>query len=245
MSFLFKSTDDVKTPGGVPKTLTKAEIAVIAKELTYALPSMVTLTKPAAYRGKGRKGKGKLTVYKFPTPAEADRMNKPLNIIQTQKLTRINNSTTVEIDGGINFTFSQINQYNELAAVFDQYRFVLIEIKFLPTIQALATGNQGGMFFTCVDTDDSSSTTASAIRDYPGCVSTESFKGHTHIFQPHVAIAAYSGAFTSFSNAVSPWIDVASPSVQHYGVKYAYDLSPAIFYHDIIVRIHVQLRNVR
>lgn len=225
-----------------PKILTKAELALASKDLTYALPGMYTSVKARVKR----KGKGKHHVYKFPSPAEADRMNKPFNLIQTAKLARISSSTTIEVDGAFYFTFNDLNQQSQLAAIFDQYRICMIEIKFISTIgQYSGAAGVAGMFFTAVDTDDSSSTTAASIRDYPGCISTEVFKPHTHVFAPHVAIAAYAGAFTSFANETSPWIDVASPSVQHYGVKYAYDVGTAVFNHDVITRVHYQFRNVR
>ena len=38
---------------------------------------------------------------------------------------------------------------------------------------------------------------------------------------PHIAMAAYSGAFTSYANRQKQWIDVASADVIHYGYKYA------------------------
>jgi hypothetical protein len=40
-------------------------------------------------------------------------------------------------------------------------------------------------------------------------------------FQPHSALAAYSGGvFTSFANVGGQWHDCASPSIAHYGYKY-------------------------
>jgi len=64
-------------------------------------------------------------------------------------------------------------------------------------------------------------------------------------WRPHIATAAYSGVFTSFKNEPSTWIDVASPGVQHYGLKVAADVtstnSVAI---KMFVRVWVQFRNV-
>lgn len=244
MSFFMSKPVEEQKVLSLP-ALTKTELASAVKLLPYALPGMVSLTSKSQNQKGKRNRKGHLSVPKMISPEQAMMSNNTFNIIQTTRLSRITASTTIEVDGAYNFTFSQINQYTELTAVFDQYRFKLIEIEFHPTIQALAVASQSGLFFTAVDTDDSGSTTAASIRDYPGCISSEVFKPHKHTWEPHVAIAAYAGAFTSFANETSPWIDVASPSVQHYGLKYAFEVMPIAFTYDPIVRIHVQLRNVR
>jgi hypothetical protein len=238
------------------KVYTRDELKAMAHQLTYALPGLYQpvrarrVVKPGStVRKNGKTYKASIVskphVPRMLTPDQAHYMNKPFNIIQTTKLARISSSITIEVDGGYNFTFNQINQYTELSNVFDQYRFVLIEIMFKPTIQALSAGSQSALFYSAIDTDDSSSTTAASVRDYPGCKTTECFLPHTHTWAPHVAIAAYAGAFTSFANETSPWIDVASPNVQHYGLKYAFDVTTVPFTYDVIARIHVQLRNVR
>lgn len=41
----------------------------------------------------------------------------------------------------------------------------------------------------------------------------------TRVVRPRSAVAAYSGAFTSYSSRYGAWIDTASPNVQFYGLK--------------------------
>ena len=40
---------------------------------------------------------------------------------------------------------------------------------------------------------------------------------------PRISTAAYSGAFTSYTNTKAPWIDCNSPTVQHFGMKFGID----------------------
>lgn len=58
-----------------------------------------------------------------------------------------------------------------------------------------------------------------------------------------MAVAVYSGAFTSFSNAPAGWIDAASPGVQMYGIKTAMTTSTAIIGYTINIKAIVSFRS--
>jgi len=107
-----------------------------------------------------------------------------------------------------------------ITAVFDQYKFEQLEV-WLDPIPTVAGSS---CFLTsAVDLDDSNvPTTPGQVLDHQGSLSgTGGSAGHYHKWKPHMAIAAYSGAFTSYSNSPATWIDVASPAVQHFGLKMA------------------------
>jgi len=133
-----------------------------------------------------------------------------------------------------------------LGQIFDQYRIDEIEEWIFPSLIGNTTQAFSGLLATVVDYDDATvlSTYAQA-EDYTNCVHGPASEGHYRRFQPHVAIAAYSGTFTSFSNVVAPWIDLASPSVQHYGLKAAVQPSGVAMGYSTVTRIHVSFRNVR
>jgi len=77
-------------------------------------------------------------------------------------------------------------------------------------------------FYTAVDLDDANNPTAvSQVAGKQGAVVSMTGTGHYHAWKPHMAVAVYSGAFTSFSNAPAGWIDSGSTGVQHYGLKAA------------------------
>lgn len=146
------------------------------------------------------------------------------------------------------FVASAIDQISSLTAVFDQYRIAEVEIWFWPRITP-GTGVtvDAGMMATAVDYDDANAlTTFPQALDYQNVLVSDGRQGHYHRFVPHVALAAYSGAFTSFANKPAPWIDAASTGVQHYGIKAAWTATDVSLYtYSVQARLHMEFRNVR
>jgi hypothetical protein len=107
-----------------------------------------------------------------------------------------------------------------LFTVFDQYRFEQIEawLEFINPNSASSFPD----FVSAVDLDDGNiPTSVGQVIDHQGALVSSGPGGHYHKWKPHVAVAVYSGAFTSFANEEAQWIDSASPAVQHYGLKSA------------------------
>jgi len=100
------------------------------------------------------------------------------------------------------------------------------------------------------DYDDSSAPSSLAVlQSYQNCQTSMS---ETQIieFVPHVAVAASGGgAFTSYANMKPQWIDAASTTVGHYGLKYGVDPggSGQVNFQSWTVNTQMQLkfRNVR
>jgi len=230
------------------KILTKEETRQMSATLPYALPHLIVTVKPKTVGRRGAKHQGKKNTGEdlhFPTPMQASNLNKVYDIVQSATFGSITSSTTIPLFGTFNFAFSQLDQVTQLAAVFDQYRIAMVEITFKPRANQ-STGSGTSLFYSCVDLDDSTNASSiNAIEDYPGCQVTENYVQHKHTFVPHIAVAAYSGVFTSFANETAPWIDVASTQVQHYGVKFGFAVSATTYLYDPVVRMHFQFRNVR
>jgi hypothetical protein len=130
---------------------------------------------------------------------------------------------------------------SSLLAVFDQYRIEQVEC----WIEISAPNNTGSLpeLYSCVDLDDANGpTSVGQVQDHLGAIVSGGLAGHYHKWRPHVAVAVYSGAFTSFSNAESCWIDSASPNVQHYGLKAATLSTGALFSFNIVSRVVVSFR---
>lgn len=236
--------DDTKNPVE-PKTLPfvidNTQIKEASKHLAYALPGLIVHVK------EKKSGKGKGKGMHFPSPNQAMRLNKTYDIIQTTSAGAKTSSTTIEQTGAIYITLGDINQYAQLTSVFDQYRLAMVEVTFLPrTTQNETYAAVTPMFGTAVDVDDASSPAGfNYIGDYQGSKVTEAYKQHKHTFVPHIAVAAYSGAFTSYENVTAPWIDCASTGVQHYGVKWAFTQTAVQATYDTVVRTWWQFRSVR
>jgi len=112
---------------------------------------------------------------------------------------------------------------------------------------AATTLNFGGEnLYSVIDYDDANAlTTVAGALAYTNVIVTPMTNGHYRKWRPHIAVGAYSGAFTSFKNEVSNWIDVASPGVQHYGLKVVADVTSInTLSIKMFSRVWVQFRNV-
>jgi len=121
----------------------------------------------------------------------------------------------------INFTLaaSSIN-----AGQWDQYKLLAIRFTIVPDQNAVGLFTNATTSYTplyCVlDYDDSTNLgSVGAAEAYNNCVVLGAGESCERLFQPRIAVAAYSGAFSSFANMADQWIDAASTGVQHFGIK--------------------------
>jgi len=175
--------------------------------------------------------------------------NAPYRITQMAWTSAWLVANTVTVDQAVkNFQFSDLDQYTSLAAVFDQYRILKVECWIEPRVTTVtqAAATNLGQMASVIDYDDSATlTNFASYLDYQNVFVGGGADGHYRCFSPHAAIAAYSGTFASFANEASPWIDAASPNVQHYGLKACTTVADAAYVYDLRVRYHLELRNVR
>lgn len=217
--------------------MSEDEKKVQLSKLTYLVPGYHTLVPS---RG------GRTSVPRFPTPAQAAKLNKVFTMVKTYERTQILSTSGIPTQGAYFFDYNSINDSGSLTGVFDQYRIAMVEVTFLPDAQVSTSGTTAGpLFASAVDKDDVTSISLLQLGDYPGAIVTMSVKPHVHTFVPSAALAAYSGTFTSYSIVDAPWIDVASPSVQHYGVKYAFSAATQVAAYEVRVRLMLQLKQVR
>jgi hypothetical protein len=122
-----------------------------------------------------------------------------------------------------NFQFANLDGASALQ-IWDQYRIDCIRFTLVPEVNALQAVTTSTTSFPpmyiVIDYDDSTALASSAAaRKYDNVVELRCFQSLSRTFKPRAALAAYAGAFTNFANVPSPWIDMASQGVQHYGVK--------------------------
>jgi hypothetical protein len=174
--------------------------------------------------------------------------NQVYNIVQSYETTSAATSTTNPTFNTFSFALSNLDDSSALGAVFDQYRIKMIEVTAYPGASGsyVQTNNSGGVTHIVIDYDDASAlTTVAAALDYQNCMVVPTGNAWKRTFVPHVALAAYSGAFTSFANFEPVWCDFASPSIAHFGLKIANTASLAVISYNLIVRMHIQCRNLR
>jgi hypothetical protein len=151
----------------------------------------------------------------------------------------------------INFTLANsVSDYANYAAVFDQYRIVAAEVTLTPriTMANQVSPYPAGYMYTVLDYDDATALTSTqAAQNYSSCIVTPVTEAVRRCVKPRIAMAAYSGAFTSFANVADQWIDAASTGVIHYGIKCIMDVgtASALTTYDLEQTVVVQFRSQR
>lgn len=212
-----------------------------------ALPA--TMVQPVLRRqkGGGRRSKKADFVARFFNPVAGRPFPAVTRLQQTIRVTDeytgllFQTSTTVPVYAASAFTISSFAGTTAYLSVFDQYMIEKIEV----WLESPAA--QGSTSFdtliTAIDLDDANTPTSVAeVERKQGALIGSGGAGRYHAWCPHMAVAAYSGAFTSYSNVPAGWIDSASPSVQHFGFKTAASPTGVALYYNIRVRATVLFR---
>lgn len=126
-----------------------------------------------------------------------------------------------------NFTLNQYNGAAGLQAVYDRYRLCWVKVECLPRQNSFDAANLTGAFFGCpslvsvIDHDDDTAPTSyNSMLEYDNARVHQFDKPFKRIFKPSAAVAAYSGAFTSYASSTpDQWMDVASSDIRYYGFK--------------------------
>jgi hypothetical protein len=134
----------------------------------------------------------------------------------------ITGSTTAETDGAVTVTLAAFPDYTDFTNLFDTYRIMQIAVEFNPLfLDTTATTNYPPIA-TVIDYDDGNATAYAQLEEYDSFMITQTGQYFQRVLTPRIALAAYSGTFTSYSQPpAGTWIDVASTGVVHYGLKYA------------------------
>jgi len=173
--------------------------------------------------------------------------NKVYNFCQSNVQANWLQSTTGAIGtASIYFNLTNTNESTNFQAIFDQWRIAQVEVWLTPTGGNFSSAgtNTSGKMYTVIDFDDAIPlATVAAALNYQNVTQTTSNQGVYRRFKPHNAVAAYSGAFTSFQNVVNQWCDSASPNIQHYGFKAIWSTLQVTSW-DIEYRLWYQFRNV-
>ncbi len=140
----------------------------------------------------------------------------------------ISSSSSNTFDSG-NFKLSDVPNYTDFTALYDKYRFVAVVAKFIPTSTlgdvnsvSVQTGDNP-IIYTVIDYDDSTAPiSVDELRQFDTAQSNPIGIYFQRTFTPRAALAAYSGAFSSYATAPQRmWFDCNSPTIQFYALKWA------------------------
>jgi hypothetical protein len=156
------------------------------------------------------------------------------------------------------FTLGDLPQVSQFTAIYDQYRIRKIDVIFTPllnvnTSQSAAvalTAPEMNMYYL-IDYDDANVISPlTTLMEYETCKVHNFYQGALSLsFKPHVALAAYSGVFSSYANVQDQWLDTGSIAIQHFGVKWGFPCPINTNYGTCPValtcRYHVEFKNIR
>jgi len=128
------------------------------------------------------------------------------------------------------FSIADLPQFASYSALFDQYRFDRIRLRFLFRGTAGVTNQNSSspntllpLMYVVIDFDDANTLAdKNAAREYDNCQIVRSGESLELDFVPSFAPATYAGgAFTGYGVVPSPsmWLDIASSGILQYGVK--------------------------
>jgi hypothetical protein len=170
----------------------------------------------------------------------------PANLVYPFEFTtnvspNVTSSTTLESDYTFFFQLNNVLNVSSLTTIFDAYRIVGVRFKFIPL-----TGTQGAPLYTVIDYDDATTTTIATMQNYDTLKISPPGGVFERCFVPRVAVGVYgSSVFTNFGQAQDMWINSASPSVQHYGLKAGLPLSATPTTWAVSYTLKIQFKNVK
>lgn len=246
MSFLFSNIQPSVSSSG---TSLPSEEVKRQKFLMTSVPAGLVNQDGFPMSKKKQKSRSKIVSIAYNSVASrptAFKLNKithyPVNM--TYSVSSVfTTSTVATVLLGYSFALSSFADYTAYVALFDQYRIDMLEIYITPQSSQSTVISNTGELVTAIDLDDASTPSSyNSVAAHQSSLMTSNTEGHYHKWIPHMAIAVYSGAFTSFANAPAGWLDCGSPNVQHYGLKFASTTTSVAMVLDMVVRARISFR---
>jgi len=156
----------------------------------------------------------------------------------------LTNSLSSATSFAFQFSLADITNSSNFAAIFDQYRFLAIRATLIPRVNNIPYSYSSPPLYTAVDYDNNSAVGVNAIRAYSNCLESQWYERVERVFKPHLAIAAYNGAFSGYANQQDEWIDSTSTGVSHYGLKWATEQTTSVYSIDLELEYWLEFRNI-
>lgn len=137
--------------------------------------------------------------------------------LRSQITSTITATTSLPLTNSFIFTLSnaQIG-----SSIFDRYMIEGVRVSIIPRNNAIGVVPGLTDLFCVIDYDDATALSSKAQAEtYSTCLKLSPGESCSRTFSPRIAVAAYTGSFTGFLNQGKQWIDAASTTVQHYGLK--------------------------
>lgn len=148
----------------------------------------------------------------------------------------------------LNFSLSQVPNASEFTLLYDQYQIKGVKVHVIPKFTETAIGKFQGNMWSVLDYDDATVPTAlSPLLQYQNVKRTRMQKMHKRYIRPCVATEIFNtGITTTYSPKRNVWIDCASDTTEHYGMKLWFDgLNSDTVIWDLQLTYYLAFKNVR
>jgi hypothetical protein len=161
----------------------------------------------------------------------------------------VNNLSYSALGGAaIFFSLSNSGGTTDFGGLFDAYRIDRVTVEWIydrpiASTPAVTTANAFVPNIGVVADFDDATFVATSPMDTLKQYDTFLYKPLTHPVSmsivPRIAVAAYNGngVFNGYVNSKAQWIDMNSPGVEHYGIKFAVDTSPSDGNNNLILGV--------
>lgn len=132
----------------------------------------------------------------------------------------------------VTFSLAQVEGYNDLVALYDQFRIRAVSVKYTALSIPVQNINSGSSvaaqpltLYSVLDYDDDTALTSATIaRQYNSCLVhqyNENSKPHVRYFTPSCLQQVYeSNVATAYAPKFGQWLDVNDNATPHYGIKF-------------------------
>lgn len=138
-----------------------------------------------------------------------------------------------DVFGTVNFKLADIFEVTQFQTIFQQYRFLQVEVFFRPVYRAnpasLGAAYIMPLIYVGVDTSDGGSwTTTNQARSYDNVIITGDNEPFMVRFKPQMLFEVFGAGVASPAGAGNSWLSTDDVQVRHYGVKFAITGSGAL-----------------
>lgn len=158
-------------------------------------------------------------------------------------------------DGLISFMISDLPDYTELTALYDQYRVDKLVVHFMRGSTPSSLGHQDiGTLMTAVDFDGGATgLTFNQFLSYESCEATSHDKDKFITIKPRAELAQVDSSSATVSSTlagVNAWFDCSNTSIKHYGVRWGmtpYSSGAASYaqWYTVWIEAYVTFKNTR
>lgn len=206
------------------------------------------------YKRKAATSYGGYRSKKFKRAPRRRYQKDKMSVLKTSRTRNVINVVTNAADAfaGMSFKLSDLPNYASFS-LFDEYRIVGIKATFMPLytdkVDTSGTGVLDNMpnIITAIDYDDALTPAVTDLEENETCMVHSPGVTFDRYFVPKVSKTYWAGATaTGYGSATKQWIDIDSPGVNHYGLKYGVicdgALATANFKTRIYIKYYVEFR---